>query len=204
LGEGRCQTFSPSGRCAPPCLRRGGGYWARASTICYGGSTRPISAASPQARRGASARRAEGLTPTLTQSRRCASLNCKTQLPSKVHRTLGEGRCQTFSPSGRCPVGVRSGAPRGAVLRARPAAMVEARAQYPPPRRRQISRSQSRRCASLNCKTQLPSKVHRTLGEGRCQTTPLALWAFGQGRLAVLFCVLALLLWWKHAPNIRA
>ena len=33
--------------------------------------------------------------------------------------------------------------------------------------------------------------------------TPLALWAFGQGRLAVLFCVLALLLWWKHAPNIR-
>ncbi|KMO44774.1 glycerol-3-phosphate acyltransferase [Methylobacterium tarhaniae] len=33
--------------------------------------------------------------------------------------------------------------------------------------------------------------------------TPAALWAFGQGRLAVLFCVLALLLWWKHAPNIR-
>ncbi|WP_279357062.1 glycerol-3-phosphate 1-O-acyltransferase PlsY [Methylobacterium indicum] len=33
--------------------------------------------------------------------------------------------------------------------------------------------------------------------------TPVALWAFGQGRLAVLFCVLALLLWWKHAPNIR-
>ncbi|PIK73465.1 glycerol-3-phosphate acyltransferase, partial [Methylobacterium frigidaeris] len=32
---------------------------------------------------------------------------------------------------------------------------------------------------------------------------PAALWAFGQGRLAVLFCVLALLLWWKHAPNIR-
>ncbi len=33
--------------------------------------------------------------------------------------------------------------------------------------------------------------------------TPVALWALGQGRLAVLFCVLALLLWWKHAPNIR-
>lgn len=33
--------------------------------------------------------------------------------------------------------------------------------------------------------------------------TPAALWALGQGRLAVLFCVLALLLWWKHAPNIR-
>jgi acyl phosphate:glycerol-3-phosphate acyltransferase len=33
--------------------------------------------------------------------------------------------------------------------------------------------------------------------------TPAALWAFGQGRLALLFCVLALLLWWKHAPNIR-
>ncbi|KMO38296.1 glycerol-3-phosphate 1-O-acyltransferase PlsY [Methylobacterium aquaticum] len=33
--------------------------------------------------------------------------------------------------------------------------------------------------------------------------TPAALWAFGQGRLAVLFCVLALLLWWKHAPNIH-
>ncbi|KMO11269.1 glycerol-3-phosphate 1-O-acyltransferase PlsY [Methylobacterium platani] len=33
--------------------------------------------------------------------------------------------------------------------------------------------------------------------------TPAALWAFGQTHLAVLFCVLALLLWWKHAPNIR-
>ncbi|MCF4129057.1 glycerol-3-phosphate 1-O-acyltransferase PlsY [Methylobacterium sp. SyP6R] len=33
--------------------------------------------------------------------------------------------------------------------------------------------------------------------------TPVALWALGQGRLAVLFCVLALLLWWKHTPNIR-
>jgi glycerol-3-phosphate acyltransferase PlsY len=33
--------------------------------------------------------------------------------------------------------------------------------------------------------------------------TPVALWAFGQSHLAVLFCVLALLLWWKHAPNIR-
>ncbi|TNC09847.1 glycerol-3-phosphate 1-O-acyltransferase PlsY [Methylobacterium terricola] len=33
--------------------------------------------------------------------------------------------------------------------------------------------------------------------------TPAALWAFGQPHLAVLFCILALLLWWKHAPNIR-
>ncbi|MFH6783343.1 MULTISPECIES: glycerol-3-phosphate 1-O-acyltransferase PlsY [Methylobacterium] len=33
--------------------------------------------------------------------------------------------------------------------------------------------------------------------------TPVALWAFGQPHLAVLFCILALLLWWKHAPNIR-
>jgi len=33
--------------------------------------------------------------------------------------------------------------------------------------------------------------------------TPLVLWALGQPRVALLFLVLALLLWWKHAPNIR-
>ncbi|WP_407524410.1 glycerol-3-phosphate 1-O-acyltransferase PlsY [Methylobacterium oryzisoli] len=33
--------------------------------------------------------------------------------------------------------------------------------------------------------------------------TPLVLWGLGQGRVALLFVVLALLLWWKHAPNIR-
>ncbi|ACA18689.1 protein of unknown function DUF205 [Methylobacterium sp. 4-46] len=34
-------------------------------------------------------------------------------------------------------------------------------------------------------------------------TTPLMLWAMGQNRVALLFVGLALLLWWKHAPNIR-
>jgi acyl phosphate:glycerol-3-phosphate acyltransferase len=33
--------------------------------------------------------------------------------------------------------------------------------------------------------------------------TPVVLWAMGQGRIALLFVALALLLWWKHAPNIR-
>ncbi|GBU18734.1 MULTISPECIES: glycerol-3-phosphate 1-O-acyltransferase PlsY [Methylobacterium] len=33
--------------------------------------------------------------------------------------------------------------------------------------------------------------------------TPPVLWALGQPRAAVLFLVLGLLLWWKHAPNIR-
>jgi glycerol-3-phosphate acyltransferase PlsY len=33
--------------------------------------------------------------------------------------------------------------------------------------------------------------------------TPLILWALGHGEVAALFLVLAALLWWKHAPNIR-
>jgi len=33
--------------------------------------------------------------------------------------------------------------------------------------------------------------------------TPLVLWALGNGHVAALFLVLAALLWWKHAPNIR-
>lgn len=33
--------------------------------------------------------------------------------------------------------------------------------------------------------------------------TPLVLWALGHGDVAALFLVLAALLWWKHAPNIR-
>ncbi|GJE02015.1 glycerol-3-phosphate 1-O-acyltransferase PlsY [Methylobacterium isbiliense] len=33
--------------------------------------------------------------------------------------------------------------------------------------------------------------------------TPLVLWGLGQGRVALLFVILALLLWWKHTPNIR-
>ncbi|MCK2054576.1 glycerol-3-phosphate 1-O-acyltransferase PlsY [Methylobacterium sp. 37f] len=33
--------------------------------------------------------------------------------------------------------------------------------------------------------------------------TPLVLWTFGQPSVAFLFLVLAALLWWKHAPNIR-
>jgi glycerol-3-phosphate acyltransferase PlsY len=33
--------------------------------------------------------------------------------------------------------------------------------------------------------------------------TPALLWGFGQPRTALLFLVLAALLWWKHAPNIR-
>ncbi|GEO97930.1 glycerol-3-phosphate 1-O-acyltransferase PlsY [Methylobacterium haplocladii] len=33
--------------------------------------------------------------------------------------------------------------------------------------------------------------------------TPLVLWASGHPRVALLFLVLAVLLWWKHAPNIR-
>ena len=33
--------------------------------------------------------------------------------------------------------------------------------------------------------------------------TPLVLWALGQPAVAVLFLLLAVLLWWKHAPNIR-
>ena len=33
--------------------------------------------------------------------------------------------------------------------------------------------------------------------------TPLVLWALGHGAVAALFLVLAALLWWKHAPNIR-
>ena len=34
-------------------------------------------------------------------------------------------------------------------------------------------------------------------------TTPLVLWAMGEPRVACLFLVLGLLLWWKHAPNIQ-
>ena len=33
--------------------------------------------------------------------------------------------------------------------------------------------------------------------------TPLVLWALGQPAVACLFLLLAILLWWKHAPNIR-
>jgi len=33
--------------------------------------------------------------------------------------------------------------------------------------------------------------------------TPAVLWGLGQPRTALLFLVLAALLWWKHAPNIR-
>ncbi|NEU13974.1 glycerol-3-phosphate 1-O-acyltransferase PlsY [Methylobacterium sp. BTF04] len=33
--------------------------------------------------------------------------------------------------------------------------------------------------------------------------TPIVLWATGQPRVALLFLLLAALLWWKHAPNIR-
>jgi glycerol-3-phosphate acyltransferase PlsY len=33
--------------------------------------------------------------------------------------------------------------------------------------------------------------------------TPLVLWALGQPAVAFLFLLLAILLWWKHAPNIR-
>jgi acyl phosphate:glycerol-3-phosphate acyltransferase len=33
--------------------------------------------------------------------------------------------------------------------------------------------------------------------------TPLVLWAIGAPSQAVLFFLMALLLWWKHAPNIR-
>lgn len=33
--------------------------------------------------------------------------------------------------------------------------------------------------------------------------TPLALWVLGAPTSALLFLVLAVLLWWKHAPNIR-
>ena len=33
--------------------------------------------------------------------------------------------------------------------------------------------------------------------------TPVALWAFGAPTQALLFLILGLLLWWKHAPNIR-
>ena len=33
--------------------------------------------------------------------------------------------------------------------------------------------------------------------------TPLVLWTLGQPSVAFLFLVLAALLWWKHAPNIR-
>ncbi|MDR7037201.1 MULTISPECIES: glycerol-3-phosphate 1-O-acyltransferase PlsY [Methylobacterium] len=33
--------------------------------------------------------------------------------------------------------------------------------------------------------------------------TPFVLWALGDPRAALLFLVLAALLWWKHAPNIR-
>ncbi|SDM51610.1 acyl-phosphate glycerol-3-phosphate acyltransferase [Methylobacterium phyllostachyos] len=33
--------------------------------------------------------------------------------------------------------------------------------------------------------------------------TPLVLWALGAPTQAVLFLILASLLWWKHAPNIR-
>ena len=34
-------------------------------------------------------------------------------------------------------------------------------------------------------------------------TTPLVLWALGRPAEALLFGLLGLLLWWKHAPNIR-
>jgi glycerol-3-phosphate acyltransferase PlsY len=33
--------------------------------------------------------------------------------------------------------------------------------------------------------------------------TPLVLWALGTPSQAVLFFLMGLLLWWKHAPNIR-
>ena len=33
--------------------------------------------------------------------------------------------------------------------------------------------------------------------------TPILLWALGHPQVALLFLVLAVLLWWKHAPNIR-
>ncbi|WP_409565264.1 glycerol-3-phosphate 1-O-acyltransferase PlsY [Methylobacterium sp. J-078] len=33
--------------------------------------------------------------------------------------------------------------------------------------------------------------------------TPLVLWTLGQPSVAILFLLLAALLWWKHAPNIR-
>lgn len=33
--------------------------------------------------------------------------------------------------------------------------------------------------------------------------TPVVLWALGQHEAAVLFLALGVLLWWKHAPNIR-
>jgi glycerol-3-phosphate acyltransferase PlsY len=33
--------------------------------------------------------------------------------------------------------------------------------------------------------------------------TPIVLWAAGQPAVALLFLMLAILLWWKHAPNIR-
>ncbi|GEP08547.1 glycerol-3-phosphate 1-O-acyltransferase PlsY [Methylobacterium gnaphalii] len=33
--------------------------------------------------------------------------------------------------------------------------------------------------------------------------TPLILWALGHPQVALLFLVLAALLWWKHTPNIR-
>ena len=33
--------------------------------------------------------------------------------------------------------------------------------------------------------------------------TPVVLWALGAPGQALLFLVLGLLLWWKHAPNIR-
>ncbi|MET0258439.1 MAG: glycerol-3-phosphate 1-O-acyltransferase PlsY [Methylobacterium sp.] len=33
--------------------------------------------------------------------------------------------------------------------------------------------------------------------------TPLVLWAAGHPRVALLFLALAVLLWWKHTPNIR-
>ncbi|WP_232629796.1 glycerol-3-phosphate 1-O-acyltransferase PlsY [Methylobacterium sp. Leaf118] len=33
--------------------------------------------------------------------------------------------------------------------------------------------------------------------------TPLVLWALGHGNVATLFLMLAALIWWKHAPNIR-
>ena len=33
--------------------------------------------------------------------------------------------------------------------------------------------------------------------------TPIVLWAAGQPAVALLFLLLAALLWWKHAPNIR-
>ncbi|WP_420604367.1 glycerol-3-phosphate 1-O-acyltransferase PlsY [Methylobacterium sp.] len=33
--------------------------------------------------------------------------------------------------------------------------------------------------------------------------TPIVLWVAGQPEVALLFLMLAILLWWKHAPNIR-